>query len=766
MALVILSLSLSCATGIRRLENKPRFQEAIADLERAIGHELDSHQIPSFAIAIVDLDGTVWNRAFGMADPERKVPANTDTVYRVGSVSKLFTDIAIMRLVERRRMELDTPIASYVPEFHPENPFGKDITLRELMSHRSGLVREPPAGNYFDPAAPDLAKTVLSLNSTRLVYEPASRTKYSNAAIGLAGYAVEKLEGTAFADLMQKNVLEPLGMSSSSFTLTDSIRAHLAKGRMWRYDLREFDAPLFQFGFAPAANLYATMPDLARFARMLIRKGEGVLTPGSLEAMWKPQFTDSPEGYGLGFYVDQFEGVRRVRHSGGVYGFSTELLVLPDARLGVCASASMDSANSVVRRIAEYALRLMLAVDAGRTLPSMLLTTPVDPDLARRLDGLYRSEERSVALCERDGRLFLQTDRSLAEVRSAGGRLVADDRHSFGAQISPGEDSIRLDDENFKRVERLRPRPLPEPWKPLIGEYGGDDNILYILEKNGRLYALIEWNEFDPLTEAGQDEFAFPDGSMYEGERLVFRRAPTGQVTEVVAAGVHFPRRAVGPEGGKVFAIKPVRPIAELRREALAVSMPDLAPDALKSDLVEIMRLDPTIRLDIRYAGRNNFMQTPVYSEPRAFLQRPAAEALVRVHRKLKSLGYGLLIHDAYRPWYVTRMFWDATPEQFKIFVANPATGSVHNRGAAVDLTLYDLKTGRPVEMVSTYDEFSDRAFAYYPGGTDLQRWLRRLLRKAMEEEGFAVYPWEWWHFDHGTARQYPVMNVTFDQIR
>jgi D-alanyl-D-alanine dipeptidase len=149
----------------------------------------------------------------------------------------------------------------------------------------------------------------------------------------------------------------------------------------------------------------------------------------------------------------------------------------------------------------------------------------------------------------------------------------------------------------------------------------------------------------------------------------------------------------------------------------------------------------------------------------RAFLQRPAAEALLRAHRRLREQGYGLLIHDAYRPWYVTKMFWEATPEDKKIFVADPSKGSRHNRGAAVDLTLYDLRTGRPVEMVGGYDEFSPRSYPDYPGGTSLQRWHRELLRDAMEAEGFQVYEAEWWHFDYGDWRKYPILNITFDRI-
>lgn len=208
-----------------------------------------------------------------------------------------------------------------------------------------------------------------------------------------------------------------------------------------------------------------------------------------------------------------------------------------------------------------------------------------------------------------------------------------------------------------------------------------------------------------------------------------------------------------------------MRPVAELLPAALAASPPVESGTFRAPELVELVTLDPTIKLDIRYATGNNFLGTPLYSQPRAFLQRPAAEALVRVSRALKADGYGLLVHDAYRPWYATKLFWDATPEAQHKFVANPATGSRHNRGCAVDLTLYSLATGRAVTMPSGYDEMSERAYPTYAGGAKGERARRELLRARMEAEGFAVYEFEWWHFDFKDWRDYGISNLKFEQI-
>lgn len=215
-----------------------------------------------------------------------------------------------------------------------------------------------------------------------------------------------------------------------------------------------------------------------------------------------------------------------------------------------------------------------------------------------------------------------------------------------------------------------------------------------------------------------------------------------------------------------IFRIQPVRPIAELRAEALAAHPPAEAGTFRHSDLVDLAALDPRIKLDIRYATSDNFLSTPVYSSARAFMQRPAAEALLRAHRELLKQGYGLLIFDAYRPWYVTRIFWDATPPDKHEFVADPAQGSRHNRGCAVDLSLYDLKTGQEIEMTGGYDEMSPRSYPDYTGGTESQRAHRQLLRHAMEKQGFSVYPSEWWHYDYQDWKSYAIENVPFEAIR
>jgi CubicO group peptidase (beta-lactamase class C family)/D-alanyl-D-alanine dipeptidase len=748
---------------------------AVAEaLGRFIEHERTDKEIPAILVALVDDQRIVWARGYGLADPRTKSAATAETVARVGSVSKLFTDLALMQLVESGKIELDAPIQTYLPDFKPENPHDGPITLREILAHRAGLVREPPVGHYFDPTEPSLESTVASLNRTTLVYPPGTKTKYSNAGIATVGRVVETVAGKPFDEAIRDAVLAPLAMDRSSYVLDDTLRPDLAKAVMWTYDGRTFPAPTFELsGMAPAGNLYSTVNDLGRFLSALFAGGEGprgrVIDKETLEQMWKPQA--GGQTFGLGFALSELEGHRKVGHGGAVYGFATSLAALPDEKLGVAIVATKDCANVVTDRIADAALRMMLAARKGEAPPDPETTTPIPDELAERLAGRYTLGQGGFELVRREGELYDQPTfgGSRHRLRSVGEALIVDDAYRYGMKLIPEGDALILGGRaRYERADDFGdpPPPAPEKWRGLIGEYGWDHDVLYILEREGNLNALIEWFELYPLGVISENEYQFPPFGLYAGERLRFERDADGRATlAVLADAVAFERRTIAGEGGATFQIEPAEPVEALRGKALAAEPPEESGDFRKPELVDLQQLDPSINLDIRYAGRNNFLGTPFYSTARAYLQRPAAEALVRAHKTLKAEGYGLLIHDAYRPWYVTKMFWDATRGPDRQFVADPAKGSKHNRGCAVDLTLYDLKTGEGVEMVGGYDEFSPRSNPDYPGGTSRQRWLRDLLRRAMEAEGFEVNAFEWWHFDHPDWTKYPILNRAFEDL-
>jgi CubicO group peptidase (beta-lactamase class C family)/D-alanyl-D-alanine dipeptidase len=758
------------------------YKAAVAELEKLIKHEVDDKKLPALSIALVDDQKVVWAAGFGFQDRERKIPATAETVYRVGSVSKLFTDVAVMQLVEEGKLDLDAPVAKYLPDFKPSYKEGeKQITLRMLMSHRSGLIREPPVGNYFDPTEPTLAKTVASLNGIRLIYPPESRIKYSNAAIGVVGYTLEKSQSEKFEKYVQRRVLDTLGMKSSSFLPTPEVKKRLADAVMWTYQGREFPAPTFELGMAPAGCMYSTVLDLAKFQSCLFADGKAngkqLLKPETLAEMYRPQFAPkgAKSGFGLGFSVGEFERKQRVGHGGAIYGFATSFSALPGEKLGVVVVSSRDVSNAVTQRIADDALRLMLAAKSGKPLPKIEMSEPLTAEDIRKLAGRYRVLELRpdtndwVELTESFGRLYMTASWSQNRVRitRTGKLFKTDDVQDRGVRIAHDTEKLIVGVRFYRPEPQTTPPPeAPAKFAGLIGEYGYDHLPLYIYEKDGKLHALIEHTEINPLTQESDDVFAFPeDRGMYHGQKLVFTRDKNGRAVKVTAASVVMQRRKIDGENGETFKIKPVKPLDEIRKAALAAKPPIEKGEFRKPELVDLATIEG-MKFDIRYATDNNFLGTPFYTSAKAYMQKPAAEALARVHKKLKEQGYGLLVFDAYRPWHVTKMFWDATPEKFHNFVADPSKGSRHNRGCAVDLTLYDLKTGKPVEMVSGYDEFSDRAFPDYPGGTSRQRWHRDLLRHAMQAEGFSVYEEEWWHFDYKDWRKYPILNKTFEELK
>ena len=306
-----------------------------------------------------------------------------------------------------------------------------------------------------------------------------------------------------------------------------------------------------------------------------------------------------------------------------------------------------------------------------------------------------------------------------------------------------------------------KPAPPPAAWLARIGAYAAGGDTLYVSEDHGALVVLAK--PPGPARLAAMSESVFtltgPRPLLQDVERVVIRPG------EIQLGQVTLRRLAMGPADGGQLRLQPLRPVAELLQIDRGLVPPAESGAFLAPDLVEPARLDSSVHLDIRYATTNNFLGSVFYSSAHAFLQRPAAEAVVRAAHVLRRLGYGLLIHDAYRPWYVTKVFWDATPPESRWLVANAAQGSKHNRGAAVDITLYDLATGRPVEMPSTYDEATPRAMADFPGGTSRQRWHRALLRRVLEAEAFTANPSEWWHFDYRDWQRYPILNRTFEEL-
>lgn len=754
---------------------KPDYNIALSRLRSAIDHELVTHQLPALSIGLVDGDQVVWSQGFGFQDEEKNVPATSATRYRFPGFSHLISSVAVMKSVDRGLLRLDEPLSDFLPSWNPVDPTARELTLRQLLSHRSGLILEPPIGNRYDLAIPTLDESLKQLQAVPLIHRPGTRIKLSRASLLLVHAALEVALRKANPLIIQEEVLDALNMNQSSYS-SDSKVDSLALGWSRTFDGRSFKVANPQSDIGHPEHFVSTVDDMAKFLSWIIRQSESedrdLLTSSSFQEMANPMSSvlGVQSGFGLGFQVQDFEGYSAIGLGDSNSGYSAQLLAIPEMRLGVVVATPLDCQIGTISRIAEYALRLVLAQLEGANLPDYPTTNQVPLDRAHALVGHFQMQDsdRWAQISLVSGKLYLRHGNFQREIRSSSsdGSLVIDNAVGLAATLTQdATGNIQINNEAYHRVADVVPEEIAFHWKGLVGEYGPDHRVLYILEEAGKLTALVDWSNYYPLRPLDQDTFQFPDSGLHQGEKLIFHRDSEGRATEVVLSGIRLQRRNVEPELGSTFKIEPIRPLEELRAVAQLATPPQESRDFRKPELQELITLDSTFKLDIRYATENNFTGSVFYNQPRAFLQLPAARAVVRVQNALKPSGLGLLIHDAYRPWYVTKMFWEATPKVLRNFVANPSRGSRHNRGCAVDLSLFDLATGKPISMVSGYDEFTQRAYAMYPGGTSRQRYYRDLLRHLMEREGFSVYEDEWWHFDYHLWQDYPVQNAAFESL-
>jgi D-alanyl-D-alanine dipeptidase len=221
--------------------------------------------------------------------------------------------------------------------------------------------------------------------------------------------------------------------------------------------------------------------------------------------------------------------------------------------------------------------------------------------------------------------------------------------------------------------------------------------------------------------------------------------------------------------------MKRILQVAALVLTACAVAVPQnqyglrVVPDlqtyerlAARDPEKRLVRLD-FVPLDIRYATPDNFMKRTLYPDAKAYLRAPAAEALRNVQRELATKGIGIKVYDAYRPYRVTEAMWE--PIKNADYVADPAKGSRHNRGAAVDLTLIDLRTGEELAMPTPYDDFTPRASHDFSDLPEEARANRALLREVMTKYGFEPLPSEWWHYDFRGWERFDLMDVPLEKL-
>lgn len=458
--------------------------------------------VRGLSIAVVNDQQILWHAGFGFADAERRVAASPETVYYAGSVSKVVTAALAMRLVDAQRIELDAPVTRYLPALTVRSRFASaPITMRQLLSHCSGLPTNVLHGMWADEPAP-LSSIPSLLAEESLASEPAAMYRYSNVGFALAGHVIETVDGRAFETTARELLFAPLSMRSSSFAREPALLARLSQG----YGPAGVQAPR-PLRDTPAGSLLTTVDDLGRFAQMLLRRGRAsddavVLRDASVDELFAPQFDARPLRFSQRVAMDwRLDGVS-VRgadepvawHNGLYPPFNAHVGLLRGARLAVVVLANTESARSFVVRLGARALELMREADTGVIQPAPTATpvTPVDVAAAALdpLVGEYVGSGGQLVSVRREGAVlharFAGGDMALVPISptrfvlpiNAQGQPAPPSSDSLSASFERAADELALivrgPDGVSLLFQRSTSASVPEAWRARVGRYTTD----------------------------------------------------------------------------------------------------------------------------------------------------------------------------------------------------------------------------------------------------------------------------------------------------
>ena len=519
--------------------------KVVPRLEEAVRGEMAAWNITGISVALVDDQRTVYAAGFG--------EARKDSVFRAGSISKLFNALAVLQLVEQGKLDLDAPLGTYGADLLPVNPFtnATPVTPRELLCHRSGMIREAPVGGYFDGSEPSLSQTIDSIGQCVLVNPPNTKTRYSNVGPSIAGRVVERVTNTRYEQYQRERILGPLGMTNSAWLRKDLRKGQLVPAHMEIADgkggfIRK-PAPVFDLGTLPAGNLYTTAEDLARFISMLAAEGRApggrIVSAETLAKMFTPQLTQEPVGFGLAFMVGKLREYKTIGHSGAVYGHATAVLFLPSVKLGVVVLGNEDIANGRIGRLAQLAISLMLEAKFHVPVPAPPTPVVVSPDELTALAGDYESKSYWARLEVKNGALTACLSGQPARFTPVGPlrflvntKLECDTAATFERDPRVGIAGFKMGAQSYRRVPSETPA-IPVAWKKYLGVYGPDFIPLVVSSHHGHLYAMTENLADYRLTPVNRNVFALPPG-LYADEYLVFLTDRDGKPHDVNLANM------------------------------------------------------------------------------------------------------------------------------------------------------------------------------------------------------------------------------------
>ncbi len=665
------------------------------------------NNIPGIAFGIVAGNEPVYSGAYGYSDVERKIPVTVSSVYRIASMTKSFTGMAILKLRDEGKLNLDDPVYKYIPEARQIQPLTDDsppITIRNLMTHSAGFPEDNPWGDRQLQRTDEqliqfIEKGVSLSNTPGLAYE------YSNLGFAMLGNIITKASGQHYEKYITENILRPLGMNNTYWEYSDVPTDLLVNGYRLIGSKWMKEKMLHSGAYGAMGGLLTSIEDFSKYMSLHIsawppRTGadNGIIKRSSVREMHLPEKlsgynpnaknifgevcpTIQSYNSGLG-WVKNCSGKEYIGHSGGLPGFGSHWSFLPQYGIGIVTFCNLTYAatSSLNNRMLDTLISL--AGLKSRELPVSTILNERKDQLVKLLPGWKNAETSGIFSENFFSDYFIDSLRKEAQTLfNKAGRIIR------------------------------------------IGEMVPDNQL--------RGNFIIEGENTDIFI-----RFTLSPENPALIQQYIIR--------EQSKENTNYSR----------YRLKTINKIEDYK---------ELVKANKKHELIALDKFIPGITLDVRYATNNNLMKRPVYNKSAAYLIRPAAESLKTIQKELNAMGYSLKIFDGYRPYSVTVVFYEKFHDT--TFVASPYTGSRHNRGCAVDLTLIDLATGKELEMPTPYDSFTKAAHSEYKDLSPLALKNRELLKKMMLRHGFLIYPDEWWHYDFAGWQQFPVMDIPFEML-
>ena len=365
------------------LDYDPPLKQAVQDVTRHIAYIKAERNLPGCSVALVHGNEVVWTEGFGLADHSRGIPASPRSVYKIGSLTKLFTASLLMVMREEGMVDLDNPLSQYVPTVRVINPFPdpQPLTFRQVASHMGGIATNVPLGEKAAEPDANTRELLRWLRDSELVVPPMSQYHYSNVGYAVLGHVLSVIGGKPYRRLLRHRIIDPLGLRDTTFEMKDVKKDRLAIGYLPYGDEESGNGRPARTAIhqdagirAPVGGLYSSVLDLAKFVSWQFYKGarapDRPLGTTALREMHAPVAVerDWSGGTAIGWRVGIISGFGYIGHMGGVPGYSSEIIAIPELKLGVIALTNMDATvggicwGALARLIPLYAQRLTAPV--------------------------------------------------------------------------------------------------------------------------------------------------------------------------------------------------------------------------------------------------------------------------------------------------------------------------------------------------------------------------------------------------------------------